>query len=178
VNADALRRACEMSSWVISSGHRLLHVSADDMLARGEQVQLFDQVETLEFEMEVVVLLAFELEVIGFAFAVRSVLNGGFEWSGVGLDRAFAVEQVENPIDGVELFLPLVVDPELGSAPGAFAIPAKDDSAAYSEGVVGFEIAVLWEMALRRVLELDPNCHEVRNNLAVLRRLRPELLTA
>ncbi len=28
------------------------------------------------------------------------------------------------------------------------------------------------EMALRRVLELDPNCHEVRNNLAVLLRQR------
>jgi hypothetical protein len=114
------------------------------MLAGGEQVQLFDQVETLEFEVEVVVLLAFELEVISFAFAVRGVLNGGFEWSGVGFERAFAIEQVENPSDGVELFLPVIVDSELGSAPGAFAIPAEDDSAAYSERVVGFEVAMLW----------------------------------
>jgi tetratricopeptide (TPR) repeat protein len=28
------------------------------------------------------------------------------------------------------------------------------------------------EMALRRVLELDPNCHEVRHNLGVLRKQR------
>jgi hypothetical protein len=132
------------------------------MLAGGEQIQLFNQVETLEFEVEVVVLLAFELEVIGFTFAGVGVLNGGFEWSGVGLDRAFAIEQVENPIDGVELFLPVVVDPELGSAPGAFAIPAEDDSAAYAEGVVGFEVAVLWAAYLENF-----HCHfagEVRTN--------------
>jgi hypothetical protein len=64
--------------------------------------------------------------------------------SGVGLDRALAIEQVENSVNGVELFLPVVVDSALGSAPGAFAIPAEDDSAAYSERVVGFEVAVLW----------------------------------
>jgi hypothetical protein len=56
----------------IERGHWLLHVSADDPFAGGEQVQLFDQVETLEFEVEIVVLEAFELEVIGSAFAFRS----------------------------------------------------------------------------------------------------------